>query len=227
MSRGEKFCLFWGTKHPKYGVFSNWHMSDFVEDGQRYCCVEQWMMAEKARLFGDDAALARILSSRNPKEMKAFGRGVRDFDGDTWDARCQDIVFRGCTAKFRASAALCAVLVGTGREHIAEASPVDAIWGIGMAADHRDARNPARWRGTNYLGIALMRAREVLRAEEAAGCCGGGGGDGGGGGGAAAAAAAAALSAATSIADQPEQSEETKEKKKKKKKRPKVGIVQR
>ena len=46
---------------------------------------------------------------------------------------------------------------------LVEASPVDRIWGIGLAADDERAANPARWRGLNLLGFALVRARAILR----------------------------------------------------------------
>jgi predicted NAD-dependent protein-ADP-ribosyltransferase YbiA (DUF1768 family) len=41
---------------------------------------------------------------------------------------------------------------------------VDRIWGIGLAADDPRAEEPARWRGLNLLGFALMEARGRLAA---------------------------------------------------------------
>ena len=50
------------------------------------------------------------------------------------------------------------------KEHIlVEASPVDAIWGIGLAVDDPQLANPQQWRGQNLLGFILMRVRTVLR----------------------------------------------------------------
>ncbi|MGN6746782.1 NADAR domain-containing protein, partial [Neisseria sp. P0024.S002] len=44
-----------------------------------------------------------------------------------------------------------------------EASPVDAIWGIGLAQDDPRAQNPLQWRGLNLLGFALMKVRDELQ----------------------------------------------------------------
>ena len=45
---------------------------------------------------------------------------------------------------------------------LVEASPVDKIWGIGMAADNSKCENPNNWKGLNLLGFALMEARDEL-----------------------------------------------------------------
>lgn len=43
------------------------------------------MMAEKARLFGDLAALQQILASSSPGQAKALGRSVQGFVEQTWN----------------------------------------------------------------------------------------------------------------------------------------------
>ncbi|MEL7231218.1 MAG: NADAR domain-containing protein, partial [Pseudomonadota bacterium] len=45
-----------------------------------------------------------------------------------------------------------------------EASPVDRIWGIGLAADDPDLENPYLWKGQNLLGFALMEVRDMLKS---------------------------------------------------------------
>ena len=65
-----------------------------------YSCAEQFMMAEKARMFHDTDMLQKIMESVHPKEMKAYGRAVRNFDKEKWDSACYDIVRRGNQAKF-------------------------------------------------------------------------------------------------------------------------------
>jgi ribA/ribD-fused uncharacterized protein len=48
---------------------------------------------------------------------------------------------------------------------LVEASPVDPIWGIGLAANNPLAQDPREWKGLNLLGYALMAAREALRQQ--------------------------------------------------------------
>jgi ribA/ribD-fused uncharacterized protein len=68
--------------------------------------------------------------------------------------------------KFRQNPDMLAFLRGTKDRVLVEASPRDRIWGIGLAADDERAQDPARWRGLNLLGEALMRARATLRGDE-------------------------------------------------------------
>jgi ribA/ribD-fused uncharacterized protein len=93
---------------------------------------------------------------------------VRGFDGARWEAAAFDLVVRGNVAKFGQDQQLRDYLVGTGDAVIVEASPLDAIWGIGLAADDPRARRPAEWPGRNLLGFALMQARHVLTGAEPA-----------------------------------------------------------
>ena len=68
----------------------------------------------------------------------------------------------GCLAKFTQNSELRGYLASTGDRVLVEASPLDRVWGIGLAADDDRARSPARWRGSNLLGFALMEVRERL-----------------------------------------------------------------
>ena len=128
----------------------------------RYSCAEQFMMAEKARLFGDEEMLQKIMEARHPKEMKAYGRAVRGFDKDKWEKACYEIVKRGNEAKFSQNPELLEYLLGTKNRILVEASPRDRIWGIGMGKANPDAECPLKWKGTNLLGFALTEVRNSL-----------------------------------------------------------------
>ena len=43
----------------------------------------------------DEDTVEKILAAHSPAEAKAFGRAVKDFDQDTWDANCDALVERG------------------------------------------------------------------------------------------------------------------------------------
>ncbi|MVN78518.1 DUF1768 domain-containing protein [Hymenobacter sp. HMF4947] len=163
-----KYLFFWGHQPSKDGVItksclSQWWVADFVVAGVTYRSTEHWMMAEKARLFDDAAVLAQILAAKSPAEAKKLGRAIHDFVPDVWEAHKYDIVKTGNFHKFSQHKNLLTFLLATGDRVLVEASPVDTIWGIGLAADHVDAENPARWQGPNLLGFALMEVRDQLR----------------------------------------------------------------
>lgn len=153
--------LFWNSH------LSNWWPCEFSVGGVRYNCAEQYMMAEKARMFGDDEALGRIMASPSPREQKAIGRQVRGFDAAAWGVVARDRVFTGVLAKYEQNPDLAALLLSTGDLPIVEASPYDTVWGIGLGEDHADATNASKWRGTNWLGEVLMRVRKHLREAKA------------------------------------------------------------
>jgi hypothetical protein len=123
------------------------------------------MMAEKARLFKDDAALKKILAATDPADQKRYGREVRGFDERRWSAVCYNIVLRGCLEKYRQNPELCEKLLATGNLTFVEASPKDKIWGIGMDKNHKDATKPGRWLGKNLLGKVHDEARRIIRQE--------------------------------------------------------------
>ncbi|MFF2203831.1 NADAR family protein [Streptomyces sp. NPDC058145] len=164
-----KYLHFWGHRPLPDGrigasCLSQWWPSPFVVEGVGYATAEHWMMAEKARLFGDAEAERRVLAAEHPAEAKKAGRLVRGFDEAIWERERFRIVVEGSAHKFAAHAGLGAFLHGTGDRVLVEASPVDRVWGIGLAAGDEAASDPERWRGPNLLGFALMEARERLAA---------------------------------------------------------------
>ncbi|WP_329519639.1 NADAR family protein [Spirillospora sp. NBC_01491] len=156
-----EFVLFWGGPEPK-GCLSQWYGSPFTLEGVEYATAEHYMMAEKARLFGDKRAESRILGNPSPAIAKSLGRDVRRYDEKTWAAHRYDIVVRGSKAKFAAHADLREYLASTTGKILVEASPEDTVWGIGLDEHQPEAKRPSQWRGLNLLGFALMDARRAL-----------------------------------------------------------------
>ncbi|MFE1249882.1 NADAR family protein [Streptomyces sp. NPDC058735] len=164
-----RYLRFWGHRPLPDGrigasCLSQWWPAPFSVDGVEYATAEHWMMAAKARLFEDAAAERSVLAAGDPAGAKKAGRLVRGFDETTWRRERFRIVVEGSVHKFAAHPRLREYLLSTGDRVLVEASPVDRIWGIGLAADDEAAGDPERWRGPNLLGFALMEARERLRA---------------------------------------------------------------
>lgn len=164
-----KFLFFWGHQPQRdgsigAGCLSQWWRAPFNVDGRTYVTAEHWMMWSKAMLFSDSETAAKILTSGHPSQAKALGRQVKRFDQTVWDAERFGIVVAGTVAKFSQHSDLRGFLLGTQKRVLVEASPVDRIWGIGLAADNPKAAHPGQWRGLNLLGFALMHAREQLLA---------------------------------------------------------------
>ena len=165
-----EYLLFWGHRAPPgdgvgSGCLSQWWPAGFAVGGIAYTSAEQYMMWEKALLFGDAGTAEQIRRARHPGDAKRLGRQVRGFDERAWARRRYGIVVEGNLAKFGQNPALAAFLLGTSGKVLVEAAPGDRIWGIGLTAADEDATHPERWRGLNLLGFALMEVRHRLAAE--------------------------------------------------------------
>ncbi|MEO8699158.1 MAG: NADAR family protein [Kofleriaceae bacterium] len=144
--------------------FSQWYRCSFRVGDHTFNCAEQYMMHGKALLFDDANTAAEILAADHPREHKALGRKVKNFDDAIWKRSREAIVLAGNRAKFTQSAELRAVLLETRGTTLVEASPYDKIWGIGLAATDPRAQDPAQWKGQNLLGKVLTSLRDELLA---------------------------------------------------------------
>lgn len=141
-----------------------------------------YMMYQKAMLFNDQASGTKILKrGLHPRKIKALGRKVTNFSEETWNANREAIVRRGNYLKFTnavtedgfyrgatgdiplVEGSLKETLLATGERELVEASPFDAIWGVGYKEADADMCRE-HW-GLNLLGKALMEVRDVLRKE--------------------------------------------------------------
>lgn len=156
VSVSESFYFFYG------GMASQWAESYFTVDSVTYNCAEQYMMAEKARLFGDHEALDKIMASSDPRTQKALGRQVKNFDKDTWEKEAKLIVYRGNFAKFTQNPHMLEWLLTTVGKTLVEASPWDNIWGIGLDGNDPRALSRDTWLGTNWLGEIITKVRDDI-----------------------------------------------------------------
>jgi len=153
----EEFAFFWG------GVMSQWARSKFVIDGVEFNTCEQYMMYKKALMFHDYEIASDIMKADRPREQKALGRKVSNFNKEFWEKYCREIVYDANMAKFTQNPDMLDELMFTVGKTLVEASPKDAIWGIGLTAEDPLAQDRKTWKGTNWLGEAIERVRDELQ----------------------------------------------------------------
>lgn len=153
----ENAHLFWD------GMCSQWVPIPITIDGILYNCNEQYMMAMKAKLFGDEKIHTAIMYSNEPRNQKALGREVVGFDPVKWNEVCRLVVYRANLAKFTQDKIAYDWLLDTGDKLIVEASPVDKIWGIGLHQSKAEAWDTEKWQGKNWLGEAIMQVRSDIK----------------------------------------------------------------
>jgi len=77
----EKFTLFWSAS----SLFSQHYLATFHINGTTYTSAEQYMMQQKALLFGDLHTAELIMNTNCPKKQKRLGRTVCSFNQTIWD----------------------------------------------------------------------------------------------------------------------------------------------
>lgn len=155
----ENYVFFWN------GIYSQWHQSTMEIDGVKYNCCEQYMMHQKALLFGDYEIAEKVMETKSPKAQKELGRQVKGFNKSIWDAACIRIVYKGNYAKFSQDEELKTELLATADRILVEASPFDNIWGIGMGENEKGIEDPRNWKGLNLLGWSITLVKKQLSNE--------------------------------------------------------------
>jgi len=138
---------------------------DFDRNAFKFSCCEQYMMAGKAGLFGDDETLIEILKHSMPDDQKALGRKVKNFDLQVWNEHAIDIVFSGNLHSYQQNPHRVEYLRSFGDKIIVEGAHYDPVWGVKLAWNDPKIIDPANWQGTNWLGIAHMKCRDALNTE--------------------------------------------------------------
>lgn len=157
----DQYILFFSYKD----IYSNFYKSQFSISNKNFFCTEQAFMYAKAKKFNDIEIADKILSldsSTNPSECKKLGRLVKNYDDHVWTIIRKAIMYQCVLAKFSQNDNLKQQLIATGSRVIAEASPYDKIWGIGLAEDNPMALDHSKWIGQNLLGKVLMNVRNNL-----------------------------------------------------------------
>ena len=161
--RGVSYAFFWKETEGPFRCCANWYHSPFALAGQLvFPTAEHALMYSKAALFGDTLSASAVLAAPTPKDAKALGRLVQSFDQALWDRCSTWIMTRLLIAKFAQNSDLLSVLLATGSAVLAEASPYDRVWGLGLSETQATAVAPSDWPGENRLGRCLEWARSVL-----------------------------------------------------------------
>lgn len=157
----QSAVYFYGHKGARpYTVFSNFYPAKFVHHGICFEHSEQALMYAKANLMGDIGSCTKILQTSDPAICKRLGRRVAPYKEELWCKKRYNIMVDIIRDKFTQNSDMERLLRDTGNARIAEASPTDCVWGIGLSM--ADAYGGAPWRGTNLLGEALMEVRSQL-----------------------------------------------------------------
>lgn len=82
--RHFKFLFFWGHTPSADGLIteaclSQWWKCSFTADGTVYSCAEQFMMAEKARMFGDRDMFGEHYGGQGAKSHESLWKGSEEF----------------------------------------------------------------------------------------------------------------------------------------------------
>lgn len=154
----NKVYPFFKANHP----FSQWYPSKFTIDRIEYWCAEQYMMAAKASVFNDIDTLMDIMQSKDQRTIKKLGRQVKNYNNKVWSRVRYHFVLLGNHAKFTQNPNLTRFLLNVSEELIAEASPYDIIWGVGLSENNPDIQFPKKWKGLNLLGKVIMEVRSNL-----------------------------------------------------------------
>ena len=154
--------LFFFEEDGQLGYLSNWYRSTFSVEDKTYSSMEQFLMHSKAMWFQDVKVAEKIMESQSPKEQKRLGRQVSGFDEVIWD-RCRERILQvGLMAKFSQNQEMRKWLLATQGSKLAEASPRDLVYGIGVSAEDARSVPSANWKGANLLGKSLQRIRTLL-----------------------------------------------------------------
>lgn len=154
----QNHVAFWGSP------FSNFHRCKFVYNDVVWKSSEQCFMAMKAKHFKDEESYERILESTTPKEAKALGRKVKNFNFSWWSVS-ESIMFEIVLAKFSQNDDLRSLILSDefkGKKFV-EGSPSDKKWGVGMRWDNPKIDDESNWDGSNLLGKVLDKVREQLQ----------------------------------------------------------------
>lgn len=149
----DDLVLFFGNKD----VCSNFYLCPLQYDGHKFHSSEQLFMYLKAKEFKDEVTMNEILKCKTPREAKALGRKVKNYDDKIWDTRRDSCMYITILAKCMQCREFRQILKDNRDKTFAEASPYDSIWGIKLSENDPRALDPLQWMGENRLGECINK----------------------------------------------------------------------
>ena len=151
-------CLvFQGLHSP----LSNFHLSPFTHNGQKYHTAEHFIQYTKACHFSDYKTADKIKHSTDPYEAKLLSRNIENYDKDAWKLIAKEACLPGIKTKFEQNKMLLEFLKSTRPLQLAESS-YDSVWGTGLPLKNTHSTDPTYWKNQGMLGEILMEIRDSL-----------------------------------------------------------------
>ena len=122
--------------------------SKFVVDNVEFCSVEQFLIYNKAKLFGDFEICKQVMATTDGQVLHKLGRSICSYNDDTWAMVRENISYIGNKQKFLCNQELQKKLYNTGFTELVYCCN-DQVWG----------RN-SKGIGSNALGKAVMKVRD-------------------------------------------------------------------
>ena len=126
----------------------------FQVDGSDYFCLEQYVMAEKARLFCDFQREKEIMAAADIEEVAALGEKIDNVLPELWRKIEHTLLLNGNYYKFMQNPELKEALLCTGNQVLIEAD---------FSESEKEKLENYLAQGENRLGLALMEVRDEIR----------------------------------------------------------------
>ena len=128
------------------------HRTPFKRLGQRYWSVHQYVLAHKAMLYEDEAALEEILNAKTVKEQADAGRKIKGtVSKEKWEKEEEKHTRIGVIEKLRQHPRIMEALVKTEDCAIANCTAFDSVYGTGLRIECAEMKDKSAW-GENRLG---------------------------------------------------------------------------
>ena len=141
-------------------VLSNFNKDyPIVVNGKTFVCNEQFIVHEKAKMFGDMASASQVMQMTNPLKMKHLGGNIENYEHQRWKQNSVKIIASCNQIKYESHPAAMKVLMATGHKTIGEAT-ASREWGIGININNDECLDTSKWTGANKMGKILMKIRD-------------------------------------------------------------------